>query len=618
MNGANSAGAQGIAFVRLLGPVQVVNADGTTLDLPSVTQRRIVALLALEARRPIRSERLAEDLHMSAGSLRTSVSRLRKLLGSEVLRTDPVGYRLEADVDSELFYRALTHVEDGADRLAQLAGALEWWRGPALDEFRDETWARAEAVRLTELHAAAVEAQAVELMARGRWPEAIAAMERHIAANPLRDQPRGLLMQALAGSGRQAEALAVYRTYRAYLAEEVGTEPSAEVREIGRRIARGVDGSALSTRTDAAPASAAALSSDLPRYRSSLVGRGDDLEILAGHIRESRLLTLTGVGGVGKSRLAVALAHREKQAGRAPWFVELAALRAPADIVSAVATITGATATDDVSVLARYLAQRSGLLVMDNCEHVLDVVAEIVDALTLHCPGIAIVTTSREFLALEGEQVFHVRPLAPTGAAADLLQLRARSSGAEIAENDRPVLEEICERLDGLPLAIEIAATRAGSLGLQALRSSLHDRFTLLAAGQRRGTEHQQTLGQAIDWSYQLLSRDEQRLFRMLGIFSGGFELDAAMDVAARLGYPGNEVPLLVSSLVARSMIDVNLRPVVTRYRILEPLRAFALEALAGAGEIDAVAGAHARWIASLTDVSMEQFYSRISHEAAL
>jgi predicted ATPase/DNA-binding SARP family transcriptional activator len=613
----NRAAAGPIAFVRLLGPVQVVTTSNVTLDLPSVTQRRILAFLALEARRPIRSERLAEDLQMSAGSLRTSVSRLRKLLGSEVLRTDAVGYRLEVDVDSELFQGALTRVERDADRLASLERAFAWWRGPALEEFREEPWARSESVRLTELYAAAVEEHAAELTARARWPEAVAALERHIAAHPLRDHPRGLLMQALAGSGRQAEALAVYRTYRGYLTAEVGTEPSAEVREIGRAIARGVDGGALHQPASAAPTAPVTLSSDLPRYRSSLIGRSDDLEALTGQLRTTRLVTLSGVGGVGKSRLAVALAHREKQAGRATWFVELAALRDSADIVSSIATAVGAPATDDIFPLAGYLAERSGLLVMDNCEHLLDAVAEIIDALTLRCPGIAIVTTSREFLAIEGEQVFHVRPLDPRGAGADLLQVRAQAAGAEIADADRAVAEEICERLDGLPLAIEIAATRAGTLGLRALRASLEDRFTLLTAGHRRGSARQQTLGKAIDWSYQLLTSEERRLFRMLGVFRGGFELDAATNVANRLGYAAREVPLLVASLVSRSMADVDLRPAVTRYRILEPLRAFALEALAEAGESEAVAHAHAAWIAGLTDVSMEGFYSRVCHEAA-
>ncbi|HEX4018664.1 MAG TPA: BTAD domain-containing putative transcriptional regulator [Frankiaceae bacterium] len=579
-----------------------------------MTQRRLLAMFAVQARRPIRPERLADDLQMSPGSLRTSVSRLRKLLGAEVLQTDAVGYRLDTDVDSELFYQVLTRPAD-TDRLAQLEEALGFWRGPAIEEFAEEPWARAESARLNELHAAAVEEHAAQLLTFGRWPDAIAAMERHVADHPLRDRPRGLLMQALAGSGRQAEALAVYRTHRAYLDTEVGTEPSAEVRDIGRRIAEGGDGSALITR---APAARATLSSDLPRYRSSLIGRDDDLVVLAAHVQTARLLTLSGVGGVGKSRLAVALAHREKQSGRATWFVELAALHDAAGIVSAIAHAVGSGATDDAVVLARYLSERSGLLVIDNCEHVLDAVADVIDAISASCPGIAIVATSREFLALEGEQIFQVRPLDPMGAGADLLLTRAHAAGASIESVEREVAEEICARLDGLPLAIEIAATRAGTLGLRALLASLEDRFTLLAAGQRRGIARQQTIGKAIDWSYQLLTPDKQRLFRRLAIFSGGFELDAAADVAERLGYAGREVPLLVSALVSRSMVDVNLRPAVTRYRILEPLRAFALEALADAEETDEVAGAHAAWIGGLTDISMEVYYSRGCHEVAV
>ena len=612
-----------IAFVRLLGPVQIVTTAQTTLDLPSVTQRRLLALLALQARRPVRAERLADDLQMSAGSLRTSVSRLRKVLGPQVLQTDAVGYRLEADVDSDLFCSALTRA-GSTDRLSQLEAALALWRGPALEEFCEQAWACAESVRLNELHAAAVEEHAAELMARGRAAEVIAAMERQIAAHPLRDRPRGLLMQALAATGRQAEALAAYRTYRSYLAAEVGTEPSADVQDIGRRIAEGVDGSALITPASVTAPARPTLSSDLPRYRSSLIGRDDDLDALAGHLQVARLVTLTGVGGVGKSRLAAALAHREKQAGRTVWFVELAALHTPTDVVAAIAGAVGAAVTEDSVALARHLSERSGLLIVDNCEHVLDAVAEIIDVVSLSCPAIAVVTTSREFLALEGEQVFQVKPLDPMGAGADLLMARARAAGAEIDRADSPdsadrkLVEQICQRLGGLPLAIEIAATRAASLGLRALLESLEDRFTLLAVGQRRAIGRQQTMGKAIDWSYQLLTRDEQRLFRMLGVFCGGFELDAASDVAHRLGYPRRTAALLVSALVSRSMIDVNLRPAVTRYRILEPLRAFALEKLADTGELERVARAHAAWVAGITDIGIEGYYSRACHEMAV
>ena len=220
---------------------------------------------------------------------------------------------------------------------------------------------------------------------------------------------------------------------------------------------------------------------------------------------------------------------RARRRGSSNW----QRLRSAADIVSSIATAVGSVATDDVCSLARYLGERSGLLVIDNCEHVLDVVAEVIDTISLSCPGVVIVTTSREFLALEGEQVFDGQAARSDGrrirsAAGPCSSGGSRDRRRTTARWRKPFASDST----GLPLAIEIAATRAGTLGLRELRSSLEDRFTLLAAGQRRGVERQQTMGKAIDWSYQLLSPDEQRLFRMLGIFPGGFELDAAADVA--------------------------------------------------------------------------------------
>ena len=227
-------------------------------------------------------------------------------------------------------------------------------------------------------------------------------------------------------------------------------------------------------------------------------------------------------------------------------------------------------------------------------------------------------TTSREFLALEGEQVFQVRPLDPMGAGADLLQARARAVGVEIAGADRELAEAICERLDGLPLAIEIAATRAGTLGLDALLASLEDSFTLLAAGQRRGIARQQTMRKAIDWSYQLLTPDEQRLFRMLGIFRGGFELDAAADVANRLGYaePRGSAAGLGSGLPKHDRRKSAARPSPVTgslnrcaHSLSKPLQIL--------GKCESVAHAHAAWIAGLTDIPIDGYYSRACHEVA-
>jgi DNA-binding SARP family transcriptional activator len=231
-----------IAFVRVLGPIQVVTTSGRALDLPSVSQRRLLARLAVDAPRALRVDLLCDVLAVSPGALRTTVSRLRRGFGDTTVVGSQGRYRLTAAVDAALFTTSLSQVGAGDDRIGTLERALALWTGPAFDEFSAEAWATPEATRLAELRASAIEDHAAELIVARRWAEAVAELKAHVSANPLRDRPWGLLVQALGGAGRQADALAAFQEYRAYLAEWVGTEPSAEVRRIQRRIAEGWDG----------------------------------------------------------------------------------------------------------------------------------------------------------------------------------------------------------------------------------------------------------------------------------------------------------------------------------------------------------------------------------------
>src|SRR4029079_4581992 len=231
------AARDGVAFVRILGPVQVVLSAGGTVELPSASQRRLLAVLALHARAPVRAEWLADALDVSQGALRTTVSRLRKVLDETALRTTSTGYRLDVDVDAEMFCREVAGAPGGIEGAGALEEALARWVGPALDEFANEAWAAAEAARLTELHASATEDLAAALVAASRRSDAVALLEAHIGTYPLRDRPRGLVMEALAADGRQADALRVFQDYGKLLAEEIGTEPSVEVRAIEQRIA---------------------------------------------------------------------------------------------------------------------------------------------------------------------------------------------------------------------------------------------------------------------------------------------------------------------------------------------------------------------------------------------
>ena len=315
-----------LAFVRVLGPVQVVTTSQRSLDLPSASQRRLVALLATEAPRSLRADWLCDVLAVSPSALRTTVSRARRTVGDGAIAGSQGRYRLAVPVDAALFTSALSQVSSREDRTEALERALAMWTGPPFDEFSAEAWAGPEVVRLTELHAAAVEDHAIELIAARRWAEAVAELQAHVAVHPLRDRPRGLLLQALAGAGRQADALGAFRAYRAYLVDSVGTEPSAEVRRLDRRVASGWDGGsgrrqAGSSGDARRPARWLPLTAELARG-PRLIGRGRELARLASDLAlvsgtGSRTVILEGEAGIGKTTLLGGFARAVRDSGSA-------------------------------------------------------------------------------------------------------------------------------------------------------------------------------------------------------------------------------------------------------------------------------------------------------------
>jgi DNA-binding SARP family transcriptional activator len=299
----------GVGFVRLLGPVQVVLSSGRIVELPSASQRRLLAVLALHARAPVRAEWLADTLGVSQGALRTTVSRLRKVLGDAEVQTTTTGYRLDVDVDAEMFCREIADAPAGVDGVGVLESALARWVGPALEEFANEGWAAGEVARLAELHASAIESLAAALIAGSRFPEAIALLDAHVAACPLRDRPRALLMEALAADGRQAEALRVFQDYRKMLADELGTEPSVETRAIEQRIATDWTSAEVHLPAPAALAPVA-----------RLIGRSFERRILtdaAARARSDGLQTvvLCGEPGIGKTTVLSAFAKEVRDGG---------------------------------------------------------------------------------------------------------------------------------------------------------------------------------------------------------------------------------------------------------------------------------------------------------------
>ena len=305
------AARDGVGIVRILGPVQVVLSSGRIVELPSSSQRRLLAVLALHARSPVRAEWLADALGVSQGALRTTVSRLRKVLGDTALQTTSTGYRLDVDVDAEMFCREIAGAAVGIEGAAALEAALARWVGTALEEFANEEWAAAEVARLTELHASATEDLAAAFIAASRWRDAVALLEAHVGTYPLRDRPRGLLMEALAADGRQADALRVFQDYRKLLADEIGTEPSVEVRAIEQRIA---------TDWTSGP-----MHLPLPTalvQHERVIGRSYERRLLADAVARARseglqTMVLCGEPGIGKTTLLAAFANEVHDPGEA-------------------------------------------------------------------------------------------------------------------------------------------------------------------------------------------------------------------------------------------------------------------------------------------------------------
>jgi predicted ATPase/class 3 adenylate cyclase len=342
--------------------------------------------------------------------------------------------------------------------------------------------------------------------------------------------------------------------------------------------------------------------SGLPRHRTSFVGRRPELAQVAGLVRSHAITTLTGPGGAGKTRLAVRVAREVMDDPDHVWFADLAPVRDPERAGEAVARAVGIEAgIADVGLLAAMIGSRHALLLLDNCEQVLDGAAALADRLTADCANLRVLATSREPLAVAGEFVVSVRGLDPETDAADLFEQRAEAAGNVLDEAQRTTVERICERLGGLPLAIELAAARVPMLGLQGVEALLDRPFDVLVSRNRGGDERHRTMFAAIDWSYQMLDDDERRLLEALAVFHGGFELDAVLYIAGRHGHDVNGGAELLDALVRRSLLEVDDEGVHVRYRMLESIRAFATERLVERGELRGARLAHVEWMASIT-----------------
>ncbi|GAA3545853.1 BTAD domain-containing putative transcriptional regulator [Amycolatopsis ultiminotia] len=593
----------------VLGPLAVWDKQGAPVTVPELKVRALLAALLANDGGPVTADRLIHDLWgdalpgKPAGALQAKVSQLRRIVGRDRLERRPAGYRLRIehpeDLDTGQFRSLVTRARETPDpraRAALLTEALDLWRGAAYADFADEEFTQPAAHRLTEQRLAAVEERAKARLEAGDHPLAAEELAAVVGEHPLRESLRAVQMRALYLSGRQGDALTSYADLRARLAEELGADPSRDLRTLHESMLR----------QDPRLAAGQVPHGNLPHALTALIGREHALTQLTGLLGTTKLVTLTGPGGVGKSRLAVAAAAETTPAQFPDGvrLVELAGVRdGTADDLAEVAAAAFGIRDDSAAIppcagaapaqrLAAALRDRRALLVLDNCEHVVDAAAELTELLLRTGHGLGILATSQEPLGLPGEGVFAVEPLA-TAEAVKLFIDRAAASAPGFPRHPDPAelaaVTEICDRLDGIPLALELAATRVRGIGVRELAARLDARFSLLTKGRRGAPGRQQTLRAVIDWSWGLLSAPERTVLCRLAVHRDGCDLAAAEAVCAGDGVAPEQVPDLVTRLVDRSLVVVADGPAGIRYRLLESVAAYAAERLHEMTDADAV-----------------------------
>ncbi|AUH40204.1 BTAD domain-containing putative transcriptional regulator [Streptomyces sp. CMB-StM0423] len=665
----------------VLGPLAVWTAGGQAVRVPEVKVRSLLADLLIHAGRAVPADRLVDDLWGGsppanpAGALQTRVSQLRRALedaepGARALVVSrPPGYLLDVDPEATDTGRfaALTaaarRAEGPRTRAALLADALALWRGEVLADFADEEFARAEIARLDELRLTALEEQAEARLELGEHALLADELGDLVARHPLRERLRAAQLRALYRAGRQSEALASYGRLRTQLAEDLGLDPGPELVALHQSILEQDAALGPPEREEAA------VRGNLPAPHGDLIGRDESVAAVRALLATGRLVTLTGPGGVGKTRLALETARGLP--GSFPdgvWLVELSALAPPrpeaapedvapdadkaAELVAAAlgvrdetaggGLLTGAGGAAPAERLAEALRTKRTLLVLDNCEHVVDAVAALCARLLAAAPGVHVLATGQEPLGVGGEHLWPVAPLdvpppataAPadadgtahlaaasgtthqaTAPTPDLAALRASGAVRLFAERAAAVapgfavdagnaaaVAAVCRRLDGIPLALELAATRVRALGVHELAARLDDRFRLLSAGPRDAPARQRTLRAMLDWSWELLTAPEQAVLRRLSLHADGCTLRAAEAVCAGGGIAEDDVLGLLARLVDRSLVMTTPGDGVTpaRYHLLESVAAYGHEQLCEAGEFTSVRHRHAAYYASL------------------
>jgi predicted ATPase/DNA-binding SARP family transcriptional activator len=583
--------------VGVLGPLRVQADDGRTVEVGGARLRALLCRLALSANTVVTVDALIDSLWGEAppagatNALQSLVSRLRRALPEGAVESLPAGYRLAAEVDADLFERLTSQGRQalsGGDAAAAadlLADSLSLWRGPALVDVTEAPFAAAPAARLDELRLAAVEDRVAADLALGRHAEVVGEVTTLAAAHPMRERLHGHLVTALHGAGRRADALEAYQRIRHTLADELGVDPGPELARAHLAVLRGaaVEGGLA---RDEPTNLRAALTSEVGARVSELLPDGRWMVELA---------PITDAGEVPQAVLA-ALGIRESSV------LERREI--------------GQSGPDALARVVSSLAGKRALLILDNAEHLIEAVARLADHVLARCPRLRVLATSREPLGITGEVLSVLPPLGtpPPGtgypeameyAAVRLFVDRgnaARAGFAVTADNAAAVVQ-VCQRLDGLPLALELAAARLRALPVEQVAARLDDRFRLLTGGSRTALPRHRTLAAVVDWSWDLLTEPERAVLRRLSVCPPGATLEAAERICADPGGVAAEDVLdLLAALVDKSLVvPATGSDGEPRYRLLETIRAYGAERLADAGEADRVRARHAAYFLEMS-----------------
>ncbi|MFG2029479.1 BTAD domain-containing putative transcriptional regulator [Streptomyces sp. NPDC048825] len=614
---------------RILGTTQAIRPDGSPVPLGGARLRALLTVLALRGGRTVPAGLLVDEVWDgdppadATGALQALVGRLRRVLGADAVVSEEGGYRLAASADDIDLHRFERLVGEGTRALGDrdpakaavaLDDALALWREPALADLPDRT---AESARCDARRLDALRARHTAALALGHAEQSLPELTALCDTHPLDEPLQALRLRALRYAGRTAQALAAYEDVRQLLADRLGSDPGPELRALHGELLSAGDSPAAAASApaaDGARTSGLRARGNLRARLTSFVGREWDIEAIRGDLATARLVTLLGPGGAGKTRLSQEAAESVRDVVRdGVWLAELAPVDDPDAVPEAVLTAVGARETvlygagaeamragserhdDPVERLAEHCGKRRMLLILDNCEHVVDAAARLVEELLERCPELTVLATSREPLGVPGELLRPVEPLPEPYALRLLADRGAAARPGFRIEDDPEAAAEICRRLDGLPLAIELAAARLRMLTPRQIADRLDDRFLLLTSGSRTVLPRQQTLRAVVDWSWELLDADERDVLRRLSVFAGGCDLAAAEAVC------GPKALEALGSLVDKSLVVAAPSPDGDmRYRLLETVAEYAGERLDESGRRAEAERAHLTYFREL------------------